>query len=174
MKIQKEYKLQTLFQNAQREFYRSPIQVSIALVGIIVLLLPILSALWLKVVLPDPITNFLSLTIEVNLSSIMLSLILLVWALYLLHKIAKQNYDKDSTFIDYGGVSWKIITLSDKTTHIDFPSYCIKHHVQHTQETHNYVCLICGVTNLPAIPYFFKEMKIIYDAVKSSNGKKLS
>ena len=171
MKIQKEHILQTLFRNAQREFYRSPIQVSMALVGIIVLLLPILSALWLKVVLPDPITNLLLLTIEVNLSSIMLSLFLLIWALFLLRERTKQNYDKDSTFKDYGGVSWKIITLPDKTTHIDFPSYCIKHHIQHIQELHNYVCLVCGVSNLPTIPYFFKEMKNIYDAVKSSNER---
>ena len=174
MKIQKEHILQTLFRNAQREFYRSPIQVSMALVGIIVLLLPILSTLWLKVVLPDPIYKILSLTIKVNLLSIILSLVLLIWTFFLLHKKSKVDYDKLSQFIDYGGVSWKIIILPDKTTHIDFPSYCIKHHVQHIQELHNYVCLICGVSNLPTIPYFFKEMKNIYDTVKTSNEKKLS
>ena len=136
----------SLYQTAKKEFYRNPIQVSVA---ILILLNAMLHFLGLMGASLDPISSLISQTIEVSLLSQILSLLLLFLTLVSLHK-------QKTKFINYGGVSWKMFISPDYDIRIDFPSYCIKHRLKHIQEVHNYICPRCNSDNVPS-PYFFEQ-----------------
>lgn len=75
---------------------------------------------------------------------------------------SRSSLKPNLKFIDYGGVAWKVIYLSKYKIKIDPVSCCIEHHVQHTQEVHNYICPKCGTDNVPSVPYFPENMQEIY------------
>jgi len=70
-------------------------------------------------------------------------------------------------FFDYNGASWKIIYLPNQKIKVDFPSYCIQHHLQHIQEVHNYICPECGNDHIPVSPYFLKNIQEIHKIVNT-------
>ena len=78
-----------------------------------------------------------------------------------------QQYFCLPEFFDYNGASWKIISLPDQKIKVDFPSYCIQHHLQHIQEVHNYICPECRSDHIPVSPYFLKNIQEIHKIVNT-------
>ncbi len=135
-------KLIILCQNAQQEFYKTPIQSSATLgVALFVLLQAILS-LWAKDSSSNRLIRFLLPTIEINLLLIILSVGLLVLASINLLRLKKLQRD-DFKFVDYDSFAWKIINPTSPNIFVEDMPYCPTHKVQYVKDEQGLFCPLC-------------------------------
>lgn len=158
-------KLIILYQSAAQEFRKTPIQFSAALVVILGVLLPIVTALWSKGSSSNRIVKLLSKNTEINISLIAASTFLLLLAWYRLRK--SYNQREWFEFIKYNKAAWKIIHKKTGGIEVDFPSYCITHQIQHTDDNGRYVCPACGDKSLPDRDYYYSYVSRLYSAVEA-------
>lgn len=158
-------KLSALYQNAQEEFHKTPIQFSAALVVIIGVLLQILITLWLSGSSSGRIAKLLSKNTEISIPLITTSIVLLLLALYriLQLRVTAKHFE----FFPYNGVTWKVFHKGNNQAIVDFPSYCLAHQVQHIEGRNTYLCPICGDKALPTHDYFPSYALTLHAAVES-------
>jgi len=131
-------KLIILYQNARQEFYKTPIQSSATLGAVIFVLLQAILSLWAKDFSSNRLIKFLSITKEINLSLVIVSIVLLFLAFLNLHR------QKKIKFIDYHSFAWKIINPTSSDIFVEEMPYCLTHKVQYVQEKQGLFCPLCS------------------------------